>query len=167
MSYPHPPGPPPPLQPPAGTPARVWLPWVVGGVVAVFLICCGGFVAIEVFSDPAVETTPDVAAVDTPAAPTVPPTTPPTTAPPTTVKPSPTRPKTVIMPKLVGKNAAVAQDTLLKLGFPQDRIEMGTKDLFGGFVAMPENWTVTEQSEKAGARVAVDTLVVLTCTKES
>lgn len=77
----------------------------------------------------------------------------------------PAGPKTVTMPKMVGKNAAVADDQLRKLGF--SNIQYGSQDQDDTVVLLLSNWTVTKQSEKAGAKVETDTLIVLTCTKEN
>ncbi|KAB1927677.1 PASTA domain-containing protein [Micromonospora sp. ALFpr18c] len=67
------------------------------------------------------------------------------------------------MPNLAGSNAAVAQDKLKRLGITN--IKLGSQDEFDTLVILPENWTVKKQSQKAGAKVAQDELVVLTCTK--
>lgn len=70
---------------------------------------------------------------------------------------------TVVMPVLVGKNAAVAKDELERLGFGDDRIRLSPQGHM--FVAMPSHWTVTDQSEKPGVRVDLRELVVLTVVK--
>ncbi|MEV0217839.1 hypothetical protein, partial [Micromonospora sp. NPDC050695] len=63
----------------------------------------------------------------------------------------------------IGSNAAGAQDKLKRLGITN--IKLGSQDEFDTLVILPENWTVKKQSQKAGAKVALDELVVLTCTK--
>ena len=73
-------------------------------------------------------------------------------------------PKTVRMPKLVGENAAIAEDELNRMGFTN--IDFGSQDEHDTVVLMKSNWTVTRQSTKAGAKVRTDRLIVLTCTKE-
>ncbi|OJF09794.1 hypothetical protein BG844_35580 [Couchioplanes caeruleus subsp. caeruleus] len=67
------------------------------------------------------------------------------------------------MPKLVGKNAAVADDQLTRLGFTN--IDFGSEDPFDTVVIKLANWTVTKQSAKAGSKMMSDELLVLTCTK--
>lgn len=86
----------------------------------------------------------------------------------TTAAPSPTAAPvlTVTMPNLAGQNAAVAQDTLAKLGFPDNRVQLGSGDPNHKIVLLASNWTVTKQSAKAGAKVTTDTLIVLTCVKK-
>lgn len=69
------------------------------------------------------------------------------------------------MPDLVGENAAVADDRLRKLGFTN--IQFGSQDENDTVVLLLANWTVTKQSTKAGMKVPVDTLIVLTCTKKA
>jgi beta-lactam-binding protein with PASTA domain len=69
------------------------------------------------------------------------------------------------MPNVVKKNAAVAQDELEKLGFT--KIQFGSQDAEDKVVLLVSNWTVTKQSTAAGAQVATDTLIVLTCTKKA
>jgi hypothetical protein len=54
---------------------------------------------------------------------------------------------TIAMPDVVGVNAAVAVDTLTKLGFTN--IDLGTVDGRPA-VVLPQNWTVKEQSAKPG-----------------
>lgn len=72
--------------------------------------------------------------------------------------------KTVVMPKVTGENASVADDKLRKLGFTN--IQYGSQDEDDKVVLLLTNWTVAKQSTKAGAKVKTDTLIVLTCTKE-
>lgn len=71
--------------------------------------------------------------------------------------------KPVKMPDVRGQNAAVAEEYLQKLGFTN--IRLGTQDDLDDWVVLPENWTVKKQSAKAGRKMPVDTLIVLTCTK--
>lgn len=140
-------------------------------ILAVGGCCIGAFAAADDEPDdqgsrPATTSAP---AADPPAAP-APATTAalaavPTVAPASaTVPTTPVVPKTVAVPNLVGKNAAVADDELRKLGFTN--ISFGSQDKDDKVVILLANWTVTKQSTKAGAKVPVDTLIVLTCTKE-
>jgi PASTA domain-containing protein len=71
---------------------------------------------------------------------------------------------TVAVPDLRGENAAVAQDALEKLGF--SNIQLGSQDVDDTWVVLPQNWTVKKQSAKPGKKIALDTLIVLTCTKQ-
>jgi len=74
-------------------------------------------------------------------------------------------PAKIVMPKVTGKNAAVAEDELKAAGFT--KIQFGSADEEDTFVILPQNWTVTKQSAKAGSKVAPDRLIVLTCTKKA
>jgi hypothetical protein len=56
------------------------------------------------------------------------------------------RPHLVVMPDLVGLNAAVASDKLQKLGFT--KIQYGSQDAEDKVVLLLTNWTVTKQSTK-------------------
>jgi hypothetical protein len=67
------------------------------------------------------------------------------------------------MPNMVGLNAAVAGDKLLKLGLRN--VQYGTTT--GKLVVYAANWQVTKQSTKAGSKVSSDTLIVLTCKRVS
>jgi PASTA domain-containing protein len=69
---------------------------------------------------------------------------------------------TIAMPDVVGVNAAVAVDTLKKLGFTN--IDLGTVDGRPA-VVLPQNWTVKEQSAKPGELLAADAKIVLGCTR--
>ncbi|BCL14620.1 hypothetical protein [Micromonospora sagamiensis] len=62
-------------------------------------------------------------------------------------------------------NAAVADDTLRKLGFTN--IQYGSQDENDTLVLMLANWTVAKQSAKTGSKMLPDDLVVVTCTKQS
>ena len=73
--------------------------------------------------------------------------------------------KPVVMPDVRGQNAAVAENYLRQLGFVN--IKFGTQDELDDWVVLPENWTVRKQSTKAGRKIPTDTLIVLTCTKQS
>ena len=68
------------------------------------------------------------------------------------------------MPDLVGKNAAVAQDELKRLGFTN--IQLGSADEHDTLVLLAANWTVVEQSADAGEKLPADALIVLTCSKK-
>lgn len=68
------------------------------------------------------------------------------------------------MPNLIGKNAAIADDELKRLGFTN--IQYGSADPDDKVVLLLANWTVTKQSAKAGERLPSDALIVLTCTKQ-
>ncbi|MGW4152617.1 PASTA domain-containing protein [Micromonospora chersina] len=167
--------PPPPFPAPAAPRRKLGTGAIVGIVIgAVVLGCCGltGVAALVGGDDPA--STSAKKAAPTAVAPVVPsliPTTasaPTTTAPTVSVAPTtpaaPPKPTTVVMPNLVGMNAAVAQDKLEKLGLTN--IQFGSQDENDTFVILAANWTVTKQSHKKGTRVALDDLVVLTCTKQ-
>ncbi|MFG3554656.1 PASTA domain-containing protein [Micromonospora sp. NPDC047557] len=175
-----------PQPPPAGYPGFQPSPvpgrrklgtWAIVGIVVgvVVLLCCGIGVVGAIVGGDSPQATPSASAravVDgaaptaapaTPAAPVTTAAAPPSVAP--TTKPAPPpAPVTVVMPDLVGLNAAVAQDKLKRLGITT--IKLGSGDENDTFVILPENWTVTKQSHKKGAKVALDELVVLTCTKQ-
>jgi PASTA domain. len=78
-------------------------------------------------------------------------------------KAEPAKTGNVTMPKLVGKNAAVAKDKLERLGFADDRIKLSPQGHV--FVAMPSHWVVTDQSEKPGGQVSLQELIVLAVAK--
>ncbi|GGK74287.1 hypothetical protein Sme01_33750 [Sphaerisporangium melleum] len=46
-------------------------------------------------------------------------------------------------------------------------IKLGSQDRYEAMVLLPKNWTLTKQSHKAGSKVKVGTITVLTCTKAS
>lgn len=127
------------------------------------LLClCGLVVALATGDDE-----PD--ALPTPVTPTtITPTTPavPTSQalPSLTAAPTSAAPEVITMPDVTGENAAVADDRLRKLGFTN--LQFGSQDKNDTLVIMLANWTVTKQSTKAGQKVAADTLIVLTCTKQ-
>ena len=66
----------------------------------------------------------------------------------------------ITMPDVVGQNAAVALDTLTKLGFTN--VDLGTVDRHA-IVVMPQNWVVAAQSAKAGEQLLPDAKIVLGC----
>ncbi|HEY1175506.1 MAG TPA: PASTA domain-containing protein [Phytomonospora sp.] len=74
-------------------------------------------------------------------------------------------PVSVAMPDLVGKNAAIAEDELERLGFTD--IQLGSADPADTFVLLAANWTVVEQSHEPGDKVPTDALIVLTCSKKA
>lgn len=144
-------------------------PLIIGLVAAAVVLvigCCGVIAAIGAQEDDTPtaaasspervveQTSPAVVVTSAPVAK-------PTTKPPATTAPVA---KTVAMPKVTGKNAAVADDELRKLGFTN--IRYGSQDQDDKVVLLLSNWTVTKQSAKAGAKTKTDTLIVLTCTKE-
>ncbi|MEU4714278.1 PASTA domain-containing protein [Micromonospora purpureochromogenes] len=148
---------------------------IVGIVVGAVVLCCCGLGGINaVFGDddkPAAQASPSAQAVAERVVPSIVP----TTAAPTTAAPSPSAvvttapapppaPTTVVMPNLVGMNAAVAQDKLQQLGLT--KIQLGSQDENDTVVLLAANWTVTKQSHRKGTKVALDELVVLTCTKQ-
>jgi hypothetical protein len=77
----------------------------------------------------------------------------------------PSRSGELVIPELVGKNAAVAIDQLKRMGF--QRIELGSQDPEVEIVAYPVNWTVSKQSAGAGTPMSPDALIVLTCTRNA
>jgi hypothetical protein len=165
------PGQPRPLPPPLPPGKRNNTPLIIGVVAAAVVLvigCCVGAALLGGDEQPegasatgtptagpanAVADAPTTVAVE------------PSTAAPASAAPKPAGPRTVAMPKVTGKNAAVADDELRKLGFT--RIRYGSQDEDDTVVLLLSNWTVTKQSQKAGAKVKTDTLIVLTCTKQS
>lgn len=85
-------------------------------------------------------------------------------APATPASTSPASPLLVVMPNVVGQNAAVSADQLRRLGLTN--IQYGSQDTNDTVVLLLSNWTVTKQSTAAGTKVTTDTLIVLTCTKK-
>ncbi|MEV6301489.1 PASTA domain-containing protein [Actinoplanes sp. NPDC051861] len=141
-----------------------------GSALAVLIVigCCGAVfgddddqkTATSIVSAP-----PPVAAtteISSAPAPTTPTTTAPTTAPPTST--APPAPKLIKIPALAGENAAIAQDELEALGFTN--ISFGSADEDDKIVLLPQNWTVKKISPKPGKKIAADSLIVLTCTKQ-
>lgn len=128
----------------------------IGLVVGILLGCCGGVVIGRISDQPGKGPTATAPMTSVPSpgnAPTTPAGTPSATA------------TVVVMPDLIGQNAAVATDELRKLGFT--KIQYGTQDKNDRVVLLPSNWTVIKQSTEAGSTVTTDTLIVLTCTKEN
>jgi hypothetical protein len=66
----------------------------------------------------------------------------------------------ITVPDVVGQNAAVALDSMKKLGFTN--IDLGTVDGHS-IVVLPQNWVVDAQSAKAGVKLAADAKIVLGC----
>lgn len=157
------PGAPPPPRKRNNTPLIIGL---VAGALVLVLGCCGVLAAIGSQEDDpqaSAETGTPAVAVVSPSAPAA--TTAAAKPAPTTASPAAPAVKTVAMPKVTGKNAAVADDELRRLGFTN--VRYGSQDENDTVVLLLSNWTVTKQSTKAGTKVKVDTLIVLTCTKES
>lgn len=73
-------------------------------------------------------------------------------------------PKLVVMPNVVGKNAAVTDDELRRLGFT--RVQYRSAEPGDSVGRQLADWTITKQSMVAGSKVATDTLIVLTAVKE-
>lgn len=74
----------------------------------------------------------------------------------------------VKLPDFKGQNAAIARQWLVDRGWNEfSDIKLGSQDRYETMVLLPENWTVTKQSHKAGSKVKVGTTIVLTCTKAS
>ena len=141
-------GPPPYLAPPRQTMSAVVILAIAFGAQAALCIVGG------VLSSVAVNPAPEPAATVTRA------------AAPATPKPTRTSsraPAMAAVPNLVGKNAAVAEAELEKLGFTN--IKLGSVDKQDTVVILPENWKVAEQSHPPGRTIPTDTLVVLGCTK--
>lgn len=142
---------------------------VIGAVVgAVLFVCCCGAIARFADDNQPNAASPTSAAPTGVAVPTVISTPPVEVTQPATEPPVATTsaaPAEAVMPDLVGENAAVADDRLRKLGFTN--IQFGSQDENDTVVLLLANWTVTKQSTKAGMKVPVDTLIVLTCTKKA
>lgn len=165
----------PPAQPPFAPPPAPQRKLSTGAVVAivigaVVLACCGlaGISAvIGEDSEPAAQSSPSAQAAVASVAPAtsapLPALPSPSSVTTTAPAPSPT-PAAVVMPDLVGMNAAVAQDKLRKLGLTN--IQLGSQDENDTVVFLAANWTVTKQSHKKGSKVGTEDLVVLTCTKK-
>ena len=76
---------------------------------------------------------------------------------------TPAQPETFTMPRLVGKNLQLAQDTLQNLGsFVMDQQDASG---LGRLQVNDSNWKVCSQQPKAGAKVPVETIVVLASVK--
>jgi hypothetical protein len=74
-----------------------------------------------------------------------------------------TAPAVVTMPDLRGANAANAREQLGKLGLTKIRYESRDKDT--NKVLLPAEWTVLEQSPKAGEKISTDSVLVLACSR--
>ncbi len=79
--------------------------------------------------------------------------------------PAPEAPEKFKMPKLVGKNLQLAQDTLQSQG----SYVLDQKDALGldRFQIDDSNWRVCKQSPKAGKTVVIETMVTLSAVKLS
>ncbi|MBA9005870.1 PASTA domain-containing protein [Thermomonospora cellulosilytica] len=86
-------------------------------------------------------------------------------APSTPSTPKPSEPATVAVPNVVGKNGAIARDTLERAGF--SNIEYASADPDDTVVLLPVNWRVTKQEPAASKKVDPKDLVVLTLVKIS
>ena len=75
----------------------------------------------------------------------------------------PSPPETFAMPKLVGVNLQLAQDTLQSLG----SYVLDQEDASGleRFQVNDSNWKVCSQKPKAGAKVPIETVVLLSAVK--
>lgn len=72
--------------------------------------------------------------------------------------------KTVTLPDVVGRNGAIARDTLRALGLT--KVDFAADAASGRqMVLLPENWTVTKMEPQAGTQVRADQTVVITMTK--
>jgi beta-lactam-binding protein with PASTA domain len=70
------------------------------------------------------------------------------------------------MPRVVGQNEAAAEAKLRALGF--EEITFGSADDSASVVLLPQNWKVTRQDPRPGAKVDPrSTAVVLTMVKLS
>lgn len=155
---PHPPYTPPPPPPPhRQLPATIPLPaMLVVAFVCLFAGCAGG---AAIASGPSADT------------PTAEPRPAKTVVRTVTATPSPTlsaaataRPAgSVRMPDLVGKNGAIAEDTLKRAGITNIRFASADPD--ASVVLLPENWKITKQDPKPGKKVRDGQLVVLTAVK--
>jgi hypothetical protein len=76
--------------------------------------------------------------------------------------PSPAASPLIVVPDVVGLNAAVALDRLRRLGFRN--VDLGTVDGHE-FVILPQNWTVRTQSARPGDQVTADAKIVLGCAR--
>jgi hypothetical protein len=132
---------------------------IIAAVVAGVILLCGGAVAVLI-ALPSKSTNVDATRTTAPA---VEPTVEPTTSSPSPSPSASPSPTVVAMPNLVNKNAAVAGDELKRAGFT--RVEYGSRDPSAKVVVLLSNWTVVDQSVKAGAQVSTDTLIVLGCKK--
>ncbi|MEV8510688.1 PASTA domain-containing protein [Dactylosporangium sp. NPDC051484] len=149
--------------------ARRWPPKAViiaaSVAAALLLLCCGAAAVNAVIGDNKKNAAPGVsAAAATTTAATAPTSKVPSPAASLSASASPSA-IAVTMPNLVGKNAAVAQDELKRLGLT--KVQLGSQDPGDSMVILAANWTVTKQSQPAESQVTTDTLIVLTCTKKA
>ncbi len=70
----------------------------------------------------------------------------------------------VVMPNLVGMNAAAAVGVLQRAGFT--RVDLGSVDKNETVVLISANWRVVDQSVPAGTPTPTTTLIILGCTKQ-
>jgi beta-lactam-binding protein with PASTA domain len=71
---------------------------------------------------------------------------------------------TVSVPKVVGKNGAIAREELAELGFA--KVELAADPKSGRQIVLnPANWTVTKVEPAAGTSLRSNQTVVLTLTK--
>jgi hypothetical protein len=77
---------------------------------------------------------------------------------PTGTSATPSQPVLIMMPNVVGQNAAVAQQTLQQLGFTN--VDLSPVDGHD-FVLLPQDWTVKSQTAKAGSQLMADAVIVL------
>lgn len=76
--------------------------------------------------------------------------------------PATSAPVLIPMPDVVGQNAAVARDTLRKLGLTN--VDLGTVD-GRRVVVLPQNWVVKAQSAAPGTKLPADAKIVLGCAR--
>jgi hypothetical protein len=133
-------------------------PAVFVGAAVIALSACGADaapVATVTQVAPTVTVAPSVSATPTPSPPVEPAT--------TETQAAPAAPETFTMPKLVGENLQLAQDTLQKVG----SYILDQEDALGldRIQVMDSNWQVCSQTPKAGTKVPVETVVLLASVK--
>ena len=74
-------------------------------------------------------------------------------------------PETFVMPKLVGKNLQLAQDTLQSVG--SYVLDQEDASGLGRLQVNDSNWKVCSQKPKAGASIPIETVVLLSSVKLS
>lgn len=137
-----------PQQPPsAPKKAKKW-PWIVGGIVVLFVI---GSLAQP--KAPAPTATPPASVAVTVAP--LPAAAVPTAAlkPPTSVK----------LPEVKGRNGGIVYDELIALGLT--KLQLASRDVNDTVVLLPANWTAVKIEPAAGTTVRSDQTVVVTMTK--
>jgi hypothetical protein len=146
-------------QPPVPPPTRRGIPGPAVALIAVLALgagCVGGVAVGSAGSTPTTATAPTRAASAEASQDTA--------LPPAEKE----KDRFVKLPDFKGQNAAIAQQWLADRGWDEfSDIKLGSQDRYDTMVLLPENWTVTKQSHKAGTKVAVGTTIVLTCTKAS